>query len=66
MFCRNGRPGASTDLEGLAAFDTNHDGKLTDQDDQWSKLLLWQDKPRQKEAANEPLYFFASRTGATC
>ncbi|HRH06097.1 MAG TPA: hypothetical protein PK702_09770, partial [Burkholderiaceae bacterium] len=36
-------PGAKTDLEGLAAFDTNGDGKLSNLDDQWSKFGLVQD-----------------------
>ncbi|RTL41664.1 MAG: tandem-95 repeat protein, partial [Burkholderiales bacterium] len=36
-------PGASTDLEGLRAFDTNHDGRLDAGDAQWSSFGVWQD-----------------------
>ena len=35
--------GAKTDLEGLAGFDTNHDGKLSDADALWQKFGVWQD-----------------------
>ncbi|MEY4427089.1 MAG: hypothetical protein RL535_1387, partial [Pseudomonadota bacterium] len=35
--------GATTDLEGLAAFDTDGDGKLTSNDAQWSQFGLVQD-----------------------
>ncbi len=37
-------PGARTDLEGLAAFDTNHDGALSARDAEWSDFGVWQDK----------------------
>ncbi|WP_168708476.1 cadherin-like domain-containing protein [Hydrogenophaga sp. PAMC20947] len=36
-------PGARTDLEGLAAFDTNGDGHLTAEDEQWKQFGLLQD-----------------------
>ena len=36
--------GAQTDLEGLVAFDSNHDGKLDSGDAQWSKFGVWEDK----------------------
>ncbi len=38
------KPGARTDLEGLAAFDTDGDGRLTGQDAEWSRFHLWQDR----------------------
>lgn len=37
------QPGARTDLEGLAAFDTNGDGVLSDADDEWGRFGLLQD-----------------------
>lgn len=36
--------GAMTDLEGLAGFDTDKDGKLTANDALWSKFGVWQDQ----------------------
>ena len=36
-------PGATTDLEGLAAFDTNHDGIISALDAEWNKFGVWQD-----------------------
>ncbi len=36
--------GAQTDLEGLAAFDTNNDGQFDANDDAWSRFGIWQDK----------------------
>lgn len=36
-------PGAQTDLEGLNAFDTNHDGVLSSADEKWAKFGVWQD-----------------------
>ena len=35
--------GAQTDLEGLAAWDTNGDGVINDQDAGWSQLGIWVD-----------------------
>ncbi|WP_374764089.1 cadherin domain-containing protein [Yunchengibacter salinarum] len=35
--------GATTDLEGLAAFDSDGDGKLTANDDRFDDFTLWQD-----------------------
>jgi hypothetical protein len=37
-------PGARTDLEGLRAFDTDADGRLTPQDAEWGRFQLWQDR----------------------
>ncbi len=37
-------PGATTDLEGLQAFDTNSDGIFNSQDEQWKEFGIWQDK----------------------
>lgn len=34
---------ARTDLEGLAAFDTNEDGQITAADARWSEFRVWQD-----------------------
>jgi Ca2+-binding RTX toxin-like protein len=36
-------PGAKTDLEGLASFDTNGDGQLTSQDNRFAEFKLWFD-----------------------
>lgn len=36
-------PGAETDLEGLAAFDTNGDGILDAADQRFAEFLVWQD-----------------------
>ena len=36
-------PGAQTDLAGLAAFDSNHDGILNKNDAAWSKFGIWMD-----------------------
>lgn len=37
-------PGATTDLEGLAAFDSNNDGIFNKEDKAWSDFGVWQDK----------------------
>lgn len=37
-------PGAKTDMEGLRAFDTNHNGVLDAGDAQWAKFGVWEDK----------------------
>jgi hypothetical protein len=37
-------PGAKTDLEGLRAFDTNHNGVLDAADAQWGQFGVWEDK----------------------
>ena len=42
-FARFGGPGA-TDLEGLAAFDSNGDGRISAADERWSRLGLVQDR----------------------
>ncbi|MBC7917738.1 MAG: cadherin-like domain-containing protein, partial [Rhodoferax sp.] len=36
--------GAQTDLEGLVAFDTNHNGTLDSGDAQWDQFGVWEDK----------------------
>lgn len=36
-------PGAKTDLEGLASFDTNGDGEITAQDSRFAEFKLWFD-----------------------
>jgi len=36
-------PGAQTDLQGLAAFDTNHDGVFDKNDADWGKFGIWRD-----------------------
>ncbi|WP_417624700.1 calcium-binding protein [Paremcibacter congregatus] len=36
-------PGAKTDLEGLAAYDSNLDGMLDSADDRFADFLVWQD-----------------------
>ncbi|MHB1098190.1 MAG: beta strand repeat-containing protein [Burkholderiales bacterium] len=35
--------GAQSDLEGLTAFDSNHDGIFSKLDDKWSQFGVWQD-----------------------
>ncbi len=37
-------PGATSDLEGLAAFDTNSDGALSAADERFDEFLVWQDR----------------------
>lgn len=37
-------PGAKTDLEGLRAFDTNHNGVLDAGDAKWAQFGVWEDK----------------------
>jgi hypothetical protein len=39
----DGLPGATTDLEGVRAFDTNGDNILSIEDDQFDEFLLWDD-----------------------
>lgn len=36
-------PGAKTDLDALAAFDTNHDGKFSEADAEWGRFKVVQD-----------------------
>ncbi|MES2191634.1 MAG: cadherin-like domain-containing protein [Pseudomonadota bacterium] len=36
--------GAKTDLEGLTAFDSDHDGLLSRLDTRWKEFAVWQDK----------------------
>ncbi|MFZ4604149.1 MAG: hypothetical protein ACOYM8_17020, partial [Caulobacterales bacterium] len=42
MFTQD-KPGAKTDLEGLAGFDNNKDGLLNSKDKIWSDLRIWRD-----------------------
>lgn len=37
------RDGAQSDLEGMAAFDTNYDGQFDAQDEKWARFGIWQD-----------------------
>ncbi len=37
-------PGATTDLEGLQAFDTNQNGQFDAGDEEWQSFGVWQDK----------------------
>jgi hypothetical protein len=39
----NFAPGTKTDLEALATFDSNHDGKISNEDAAWSRLKVVQD-----------------------
>ncbi len=36
-------PGATTDLEGLRAFDSNNDGRFDGDDEKWQSFGIWQD-----------------------
>jgi hypothetical protein len=44
------KPGAKTDLEGLAAWDTNGNGLVDTGDANWSKLKVWVDKNQDGRA----------------
>lgn len=37
------KSGSQTDLEGLAGFDSNHDGKFSAADEKWASFGVWQD-----------------------
>ena len=43
-------PGAATDLEGLRAFDSNGDGKLTEADESFGRFMVWRDADRDGSA----------------
>ncbi|WP_188750317.1 calcium-binding protein [Marinobacterium zhoushanense] len=43
------KEGATTDLEGLTAFDSNGDGQLSAADNSWSQFGVWQDKDQDGE-----------------
>ena len=43
-------PGARTDLEGLAHFDSNGDGRLDDSDAEWGKFRVWRDLDQDGES----------------
>ncbi len=45
-------PGATTDLQGLASWDTNHNGVIDSGDSGWSKLKIWVD--RNQDGVVEP------------
>ena len=45
-------PGATTDLQGLASWDTNHNGVIDSGDAGWSKLKIWVD--RNQDGVVEP------------
>jgi hypothetical protein len=44
------KPGATTDLQGLSAWDTNGDGVVDDQDANFGNLLVWVDKNQDGRA----------------
>lgn len=56
--------GAQTDLEGLAAFDTNGDGQLTAADKDWSKFGVWQDS-NQNGITDAGEFYTLSEQGIT-
>ena len=43
-------PGARTDLEGLAHFDSNGDGRLDGSDAEWSRFRVWRDLDQDGES----------------
>lgn len=49
------KEGAKTDLEGLAAYDSNGDGKLDASDARWSEFKVWQDKNQDGFGAKSEL-----------
>lgn len=48
-------PGAQTDLEGLAAFDGNHDGKIDSDDAIWGRLRIWHDADGDGQSVDDEL-----------
>lgn len=50
------KKGATTDLEGLAGWDTNGDGVIDSKDAGWSKLKIWVDKNHDGRASSSELY----------
>ena len=55
------RAGATTDLQGLRAFDTNGDGLLSAADAQWGRFKVWQDKNEDGEQTADELTTLAQR-----
>ncbi len=49
------KPGATTDLEGLAAFDSDGDGALTAADEQWSDFRVWRDANQDGRSSSNEL-----------
>jgi len=49
------KAGAKTDLEGLQAWDTNGDGKITNLDEGWSRLKLWVDTNQNGRSTSSEL-----------
>jgi Ca2+-binding RTX toxin-like protein len=59
------KPGAKTDLEGLSAFDTNHDGQIDDSDSatgglQFGWLAVWRDLNQDGVAQNNEVQSIAA------
>jgi hypothetical protein len=54
----NDKAGATSDLEGLAGWDTNGDGVLNASDSGWSKLRVWVDKNQDGVAESGELFSF--------
>ncbi len=54
-------PGATSDLEGLVAFDTNGDGALSAGDARFSEFLVWQDANQDGISQGEELLSLADR-----
>ena len=48
--------GAQTDLEGLRAFDTNEDGRLDAQDNDWDSFKVWNDADLDGDVDEGELY----------
>lgn len=51
--------GATTDLEGLAAYDTNADGVLSAADDRYGDFIVWRDSNQNGVSEAEELFNFA-------
>lgn len=48
--------GATTDLEGLRAFDTNHDNWLSADDEKFGSFMIWQDSNEDGASDYEEMY----------
>src|SRR5262249_33757497 len=48
-------PGAQSDLAGLAAFDSNSDGKISDGDAAFGQFLLWRDLNQDGRSSGDEL-----------
>jgi len=53
------QPGATTDLEGLHAFDSDGDGQLTANDTEWGRFVVWQDADQDGVSDDDELYALA-------